>query len=108
MEPPITIAVADDHTVVRNGLRLLLEAEDDFHVVAEAGSIDAVFRQVRAQRPRVLVLDLNMPGGSSVDAISRLARMAPHTSVVVLTMDDSPAFVDAAFDAGASGYVLKD
>jgi two-component system response regulator NreC len=77
-------------------------------VVAEAGDVESVFRSVRGQRPRVLVLDLNMPGGSSVDAIARLARMAPDTSVVVLTMDDDPASARAAFDAGASAYVLKD
>jgi two-component system, NarL family, response regulator NreC len=100
--------VADDHTVMRNGLRLLLEEEDDLHVVAEAGDIESVFRQVRAQRPQVLVLDLNMPGGSSVTAIGRLARMAPGMAVVVLTMDDDPASARAAFDAGASAYVLKD
>jgi two-component system response regulator NreC len=56
----------------------------------------------------VLVLDLNMPGGSSVEAIGRLAKLTPKMAVVVLTMDDSPAFVRAAFDAGASGYVLKE
>jgi two-component system, NarL family, response regulator NreC len=105
---PITVMVADDHTVMRNGLRLLLEEEDDLHVVAEAGDIDSVFRHVRAQRPQVLVLDLNMPGGSSVAAIGRLARMAPGMAVVVLTMDDDPASARAAFDAGASAYVLKD
>ena len=106
--PPITIVLADDHTVIRSGLRLLLDAVEDFQVVAEAGTIRGVFQQVRAEWPMVLVLDLNMPGGSSIEAIPRLVKMAPKMSVVVLTMDDSPAFVRAAFDAGAKGYVLKE
>ena len=104
----ISIIVADDHTVMRNGLRMLLAAEDDFEVVAEAGTIQSVFVAVRSHRPTVLVLDLNMPGGSSVDAISRLAAISPRTAVVVLTMEHDPAFMRDAIDAGASGYVLKE
>ncbi len=105
---PISIVVADDHTVMRNGLRMLLEAEGDFEVVGEAGTIQTVFVAVRSHRPTVLVLDLNMPGGSSVDAISRLAAIAPRTAVVVLTMEGDPALMRGALTAGASGYVLKD
>ena len=93
---------------MRNGLRMLLEAEEDFRVVAEAGTIQAVFVNVRGHRPAVLVLDLNMPGGSSIAAISRLSVISPHTAVVVLTMEDDPAFMREALAAGASGYVLKD
>jgi two-component system, NarL family, response regulator NreC len=107
-ETPITIVVADDHTVMRSGLRMLLEAERDFDVVAEAGTIQSVLRDVRSHRPTVLVLDLNMPGGSSVDAISRLAAFAPGTAVVVLTMEDDPVFMREAYRAEASGYVLKE
>ena len=107
-ETPITIVVADDHTVMRSGLRMLLEAEKDFDVVAEAGTIQSVLRDVRSHRPAVLVLDLKMPGGSSVDAISRLAAFAPGTAVVVLTMEDDPVFMREAYRAGASGYVLKE
>jgi two-component system response regulator NreC len=104
----ITIVLADDHTVMRNGLRMLLDAEPDFEVVAEAGTIEATLRAVRGNRPRVLVLDLNMPGGSSVAAITALARFSPGTAVVVLTMEDDPAFLRGAESAGAHGYVLKD
>jgi two-component system, NarL family, response regulator NreC len=104
----ITIVVADDHTVMRNGLRMLLDAEGDFDVVAEAGNLTSVYREVRSRRPTVLVLDLNMPGGSSVEAIRRVSMISPHTSVVVLTMEADPAFLHDAYDAGASGYVLKD
>ena len=105
---PITVLVADDHTVLRSGLHMLLEAEEDLHVVAEAGNILDVFRNVRVEWPQVVVLDLNMPGGSSIDTISQLKRMAPNTAVVVLTMEHEPSFIRAAFDAGASNYVLKE
>jgi two-component system, NarL family, response regulator NreC len=93
---------------MRTGLRMLLEAEADLRVVSEAGSVQAVFAAVRAARPHVLLLDLNMPGGSSVEAIGRLRRMSPTMKIVVLTMEHNPLFVRQAHDAGASGYVLKD
>ena len=87
---------------------MLLEAESDFTVVSEAGSIPGVFRAVRTHRPDVLLLDLNMPGGSSVEAITRLRRMSPSTAIVILTMEDKPAFMREAYAAGASSYVLKE
>ncbi len=106
--PPITLVLADDHTVMRNGPRLLLEAEDDLRVLADVGTIQRVYQEVRAHRPRVLVLDLNMPGGSSLEAIGRIGAFAPDTAVVVLTMEDDPSLMRAAYDAGALGYVLKE
>jgi two-component system response regulator NreC len=102
---PIRIVVADDHAVVRSGLRLLLEAEDDFSVVAEAGEIDRTKRMVAAHRPDVLVLDLNMPGPPSLPEIPALAS---NTAVVVLTMQNDPAFAREALQSGALGYVLKE
>jgi two-component system response regulator NreC len=113
MQPPaspesaITLVLADDHTILRSGLRMLLEAEEDFEVVAEAGDVLSALQAVRGHRPDVLVLDLNMPGGSSIEAIRRLALMSPSTSVVVLTMEEDRAFVRDAMEAGARGYVLK-
>ena len=104
---PITIVVADDHVVVRTGLRLLLEAEDGFEVVAEADDVASARRYVRAHRPNVLVLDLNMPGESSLAAIPALREEAPDTQIVVLTMQDDPAFAREALNAGALGFVLK-
>jgi two-component system response regulator NreC len=103
----ISIVLADDHSVVREGLRVLLEAEPSFEVVAEAGTVDAAKRYVLGHKPTVLVLDLNMPGGSSLDAIPQVAEVSPGTSVVVLTMQEDPAFARAALRAGARGYVLK-
>jgi two-component system response regulator NreC len=105
---PITIVIADDHRVVRAGLRLLLQAEDDFEVVAEAGDVATTERRVAAYRPNVLILDLNMPGGSSLPAIPRLRRTAPDTQIVVLTMQGEPAFARDALRAGALAYVLKE
>ena len=101
----IKLVLADDHAVVRSGLRMLLDAEDDFVVVAEAGEIDAARRKVLAYKPDVLVLDLNMPGPPSLPAIPDLATA---TAVVVLTMQNDPAFAREAFQAGARGYVLKE
>ena len=101
----IRVVIADDHAVVRAGLRLLLDAEDGLHVVAEAGNIDDAKRMVRAHRPGVLVLDLNMPGGESLPAIAELAE---QTAVVVLTMQSDPAFARRALQDGATGYVLKE
>ena len=104
----ITILIADDHRVVRQGLRLLIDNEAGLQVVAEAGTVPDAERLVRAHRPAVLVLDLNMPGGSSLDAIPRLRQDAPDTEIVVLTMQDDPAFARKALQGGARGFVLKE
>ena len=106
-EETITIVLADDHPVVRSGLRMLLEAEDDIEVLAETGDIDSTRRSVLGHKPAVLVLDLNMPGGSSLEAIPAMAESSPGTTVVVLTMQEDPAFAREALQAGARGYVLK-
>ena len=108
--PPgqVTIVLADDHQVVRAGLRMLLQAEEGFEVLAEAGDIPTTERRVAAYRPRVLILDLNMPGESSLSAIPRLRETAPETAIVVLTMQNDPAFAREALRAGAIGYVLKE
>jgi two-component system response regulator NreC len=104
----IRIVLADDHQVVRSGLRMLLDREADFEVVAEAGDIDAARRYVRGHHPAVLVLDLNMPGGSSLGAIPEIREESPETQIVVLTMQQEPAFAREALSAGALGYVLKE
>src|SRR5689334_10869385 len=101
----ITVVIADDHTVVRQGLRMLIDNEDGLQVIAEAGTVPDAERLTRAHRPTVLVLDLNMPGGSSLEAIPRLKE---ETAVVVLTMQDDPAFARQALQAGARGFVLKE
>ena len=104
----INVVIADDHGVVRGGLRLLLQRHDGVHVIGEAADVPGTLRLVEARRPDVLVLDLNMPGGSSIDAIPEIRRMSPATHVVVLTMQDDPAYARAAMQAGADAYVLKE
>ena len=106
-QPIAKIVLADDHAVVRNGLRMLLDAESDLEVVAEAGDMEDTRRYVGAHRPAVLVLDLNMPEGSSLPAIPELIERSPETAIVVLTMQNDPAFAREAMRAGALGYVLK-
>jgi two-component system response regulator NreC len=103
-----TIVLADDHTVVRNALRLLLDAESDFEVVAEAGDADAAVRYARGHKPTVLILDLNMPGRASLEAVPDIRAASPATEIVVLTMQNEPAFARRALQAGVRGYVLKE
>jgi two-component system response regulator NreC len=104
----IRIVLADDHAVVRSGLRMLLDNESDFEVVAEAANIEDARRYVRGHHPKVLVLDLNMPGGSTLEAIPTIREEFPDTHIVVLTMQKEPAFAREALSAGALGYVLKE
>jgi two-component system response regulator NreC len=104
----IRIVLADDHAVVRSGLRMLLDSETDFEVVAEASDVDGARRYVRGHHPKVLVLDLNMPGGSSLEAIPLIREESPETQIVVLTMQQEPAFAREALAGGALGYVLKE
>jgi two-component system response regulator NreC len=105
---PITVVLADDHRVVRSGLRVLLESDGRFSVLDEAGDVPGTIVKVRECRPRVLVLDLNMGGESSLEAIPQLRTELPDTHIVVLTMQENPAFAQAALRAGAIGYVLKE
>jgi two-component system response regulator NreC len=104
----ITIVLADDHAVVRRGLELLLEAEDDFEVVASVGDVEAAIRSALGYKPNVLILDLNMPGGSSLEAIPQILAASPLTRIAVLTMQNEPAFARRALSAGALAYVLKE
>ncbi len=104
----IRIVLADDHVVVRSGLRILLDGQSDFEVVAEAGDAESAANLVRDHRPTVLVLDLNMPGGPSLEAIPHIRKESPETRVVVLTMEREPAFAREALGLGALGYVLKE
>jgi two-component system, NarL family, response regulator NreC len=103
-----TIVLADDHAVVRSALRMLLEAEPEFEVVAEAGDAENAVRYVRGHKPTVLVLDLNMPGPSSIESIPEIKEASPETKIVVLTMQAEAAFVRQALQAGVLGYVLKE
>ena len=104
----ISVVIVDDHAVVRSGLRLLLEAQDDIEVVGEAGNAkDAIFR-ARAMKPDVLLLDVVMPGESGIEVLPKLLKESPDSKVLVLSMQDDPSYLREAFGAGASGYVLKE
>ncbi len=108
MTEETSVIIADDHAVVRKGLRLLIDAEPGLKVVAEAGTVPDAMMKTRALRAGVLILDLNMPGGSSLEAIPLIREQAPMTAIVVLTMQNDPAFARQALQSGAAGYVLKE
>ena len=104
----IQVVLVDDHAVVRSGLRLLLDGQEDIEVVGEAGNAkDAVFR-ARALKPDVILLDMVMPGESGLEVLPKLLKESGDTRVLVLSMQDDPSYVREAFAAGASGYVLKE
>ena len=104
----VGIVIADDHAVVRRGLKQILGAEPGFKVLAEASDVDDARRYVRGHHPDVLVLDLNLPGGSSLKHIPAIRSEFPDTQIVVLTMQNEPAYAREALSAGALGYVLKE
>ena len=108
MEEPIRVLVADDHAVVRAGLKLLLDAEEDIEVVGEAGSGAEAVRLARSLKPDVVLMDVVMPGMSGLEATAPVLEAAPDTTVLILSMQDDPRYVREAFAAGASGYVLKE
>ncbi|MHB8693402.1 MAG: LuxR C-terminal-related transcriptional regulator [Solirubrobacteraceae bacterium] len=104
----VSIVIADDHAVVREGLKLLLEAEEDLVVVGEASDAAETYALLGARAPTVLVLDLHLGRELSLGVIARVRASTPSTAIVILTMDDDPAFVQPAWSAGAAGYVLKE
>ena len=103
----ITVVLADDHEIVRDGIRLVLESEADISVVAEASTGEDAARYVLGHKPSVLVLDLNMPGTPSLELLPSIRERSPDTAVVVLTMQNEPAFARKALQGGAKGYVIK-
>jgi DNA-binding NarL/FixJ family response regulator len=103
----IRVVVADDHAIVRAGVRALLEEERDLLVVAEAADGQAALEAVRKHTPDVLLIDLGMPGTSGIEAITRLRESALRTRVLVLSMHGSPDYVRPAMRAGAHGFVVK-
>jgi two-component system, NarL family, response regulator NreC len=104
----IKVVLVDDHAVVRSGLRLLLENQEDIEVVGEAGNgKDAIFR-ARALKPDVILLDIVMPGENGIEVLPKLLHESPDTKVLVLSMQDDASYVREAFAAGANGYVLKE
>jgi DNA-binding NarL/FixJ family response regulator len=106
-EPLIQVVLADEHALMRRRLAVLLDADEGVEVIAEAGDLQAARQQVNVRLPHVLVIDLSMSNGSSIEAIRQLRRRVPDTQIVVLTMEESTVFVQEALDAGAIGFVIK-
>ena len=104
----IRVLIADDHAVVRAGLKLLLDAQEDIETVGEAGSGDEAIRLAHSLKPDVVLLDVVMPGRSGIEATPELLAASPKSKVLVLSMQDDARYVHEAFAAGASGYVLKE
>jgi DNA-binding NarL/FixJ family response regulator len=105
---PVRVLLADDHAAIRRTLRRRLEGEADIEVIAEAGDLETVVGYVIDRQPRVVVLDLGMLGGSSLEEIRHLRRQVPATEIVVLTMEDSPLIARKALDADAIAFVRKE
>ncbi|MBK8247766.1 MAG: response regulator transcription factor [Gemmatimonadetes bacterium] len=108
MTPRIRVAVADDHAIVREGLRLVLESGGTFEVIGEAGSAADAVVLVMERQPDVLVLDISMPGGSGLLAVPEIIERAPNTRVLMLSMHDHAEYVVECVRAGAHGYLRKD
>ena len=108
MADPVRVLIVDDHAVVRSGIRLLLEKEPDIEPVGEAGTgREAVF-QARALKPDVILMDVVMPDQTGLEVLPTLLHEQPGVKVMLLSMQDDPRYVREAFEAGASGYVLKE
>jgi DNA-binding NarL/FixJ family response regulator len=108
MTSSIRVLVCDDHTLLRSGLRLLLEGEPDIVVVGEAGNADEAIESAGSLEPDVVLLDIVMPGRNGVEALPDLLAAAPESRVLVLSMQDDPTYVRRAFAAGATGYLVKE
>ena len=107
-KPKRRIVIVDDHTLFREGLRTILEMEEDIEVVADAESAEDIVELVWQTRPDVLLLDIRMPQGSGLDAVPAVLRISPGTQVLVLTASDEKEEHVRAFKLGAKGVVLKD
>jgi len=104
----IRVLVVDDHAVVRAGLRRVLDAEPDIETVGEAPTAERAVFEAMEHRPDVVLMDVVMPGKSGIEGMPALLQAVPETKVLILSMQDDPRYVREAFDAGASGYVLKE
>jgi two-component system response regulator NreC len=104
----IRVLIVDDHAVVRAGLAMLVNAADDLEAVGEAGSARDAILEARSTKPDVVLMDVMMPNESGIDVIPNVLRERPEAKVLILSMQDDPRYVREAFEAGASGYVLKE
>jgi DNA-binding NarL/FixJ family response regulator len=105
--PPITVLIADDHPLVIVGIRRALETHEDIEVVGEAHSGPEVLAMIERRRPRLVLLDLSMPGVTGVECVAEIATTWPEVKIVVLSAQDDRATINSALAAGASAYVVK-
>ena len=106
--PKLKVLLGDDHTLMRQGLRKILEERPEFEIVAEVGDGREAVKQCQATKPDVAVLDVAMPLLNGIDAAQQIARKVPETKVLVLSMHSDEVYVTRALQAGATGYMLKD
>ena len=104
----IQVVIADDHPVVREGLRSLLLTAADMEVIGEAGTGAEAVARAQALQPEVMLLDIRMPGGNGLAVLKQIKAVSPGTSVIMVTMHDNPDYISRAIAAGAAGYVLKE
>ena len=108
MSGPLRVALADDQELVRNGIRMILEAEPDFEVVGEAANADEALQVVKGSQPDVLLMDVRMPGKDGIAAAREIVESGVDTKVLMLTTFDLDEYVYEALRAGAAGFLLKD
>ncbi len=104
----ITVVLADDHTIVRDGLRYLLEAQPDIKVVGDAADGRKAVKLVSKLRPDVAIIDITMPALNGIDATSQIRQLCPETAVIILSMHANARHIARALDAGAQGYLIKE
>ncbi len=104
----IRVVIVDDHAILRSGLRRVLDAEPDIEVVGEAANAERAVFEALAGKPDVVLMDVVMPGKSGIDGMPAVLQAVPEAKVLMLSMQDDPHYVREAFEAGASGYVLKE
>ena len=104
----IRVVIADDHPVVREGLRSLIMTAADMEVIGEAGTGAEAVARAQALQPEIMLLDIRMPDGNGLAILSQIKAVSPETSVIMVTMHDNPDYISRAIAAGAAGYVLKE
>ncbi|NDY42949.1 response regulator transcription factor [Dissulfurirhabdus thermomarina] len=107
MTERLTVAIVDDHAILRAGLRLLLEAAPDMEVVGEAGEAGEALSMIRDARPDVVLLDISLPGTSGLELVSRIRSLSPDSRILILTMHEDTRYLERALEEGAAGFLLK-